>query len=81
MGVGGAAGHIGGGTQARTADRALPGDEVQLERCHLRLLDAQVCVDTSISRSPGEVLVFSIRDVLFRSCISILLGQAKVNDK
>ena len=79
--MGGGGGHIGGGTQATTADRALPGDEVQLERCHLRLLNAQVCVDTSISGSAGEVLVFSIRNVLFGSCISILLGQAKVNDK
>ena len=52
-----------------------------LEYCHLRLLNAQVRVDTGISGSAGEVLVFSVGDVLFGSCVSILLSQAKVNDK
>ncbi len=36
-------------------------------------------VDRSISGSPSEVLVFSVRDVLVSSCIAILLGQTKVN--
>jgi len=36
-----------------------------LEYCHLRLLNAQVRVDTGISGSAGEVLVFSVGDMLF----------------
>jgi len=71
--------------------QALPGKAGSVEvhqnitqRLHVippRLLNAQMCVDTGISGSAGEVLVFSVGDVLFGSCISILLGQAKVNDK
>ncbi len=37
-------------------------------------------IDTSISGSSCEILVFSVCDVLVRACISILLSQAKVNN-
>ena len=42
--------------------------------------NAQVCVDAGISGCPREILVFPVGDVLMRTGITILLGQAKVND-
>ena len=39
-----------------------------------------MCVDACVSGSPGEVLVFSVRDVLMCACVTVLLGKAKVYD-
>ena len=39
-----------------------------------------MCVDASISGGSCQVLVFPVRDVLMSSGITVLLGQAKVND-
>lgn len=38
-------------------------------------------IDAGIASSTSEVLVFSVRDVLFCSGIPVLLGQAEVNDE
>ena len=38
-------------------------------------------IDTGVASRASEVLVFSVRDVLFGPGIPILLGQAKVNDE
>ena len=42
--------------------------------------NAQMGVDAGVSGCSRQVLVFSIRDVLMCAGITILLGQAKVND-
>lgn len=44
------------------------------------LLYAQVGVDGSVASSASQVFVLAIRDVLVGASISVLLGQAKVND-
>ena len=44
------------------------------------LLDAEVSVDAGVPRSPGQVLVFSVGDVLVCPRVSVLLGETKVND-
>ena len=48
---------------------------------HLRLLYAQMSVDASVSCCTSQVLVLAIRNVLFSPRVSILLGQAKVNNE
>ena len=44
------------------------------------LLDAEVGVDAGVSGGAGEVLVFSVGDVLVGAGIPVLLGQPKVDD-
>lgn len=46
---------------------------------HKPLFDAQMCVDGGVACCAGQVLVFSVRDVLSRSVVSVLLCQTKVN--
>lgn len=45
-----------------------------------RLTDAQMGVDGGVAGGAGEVLVLTVGDVLVRSCIAVLLGQAEVDD-
>lgn len=47
----------------------------------LRLFNSQVSIDTGISCSASQILVFPIHNVHFCSCISVFLGQSKVNDE
>ena len=42
--------------------------------------NAQMRVDAGVSGCPREILVFPVGNVLMRTGITILLGQAKVND-
>lgn len=46
---------------------------------HRPLFNAQVCVDGGIAGCASQVLVFSVRDVLSCSVVSVLLRQTKVN--
>ena len=39
-----------------------------------------MCVDACISGSPCEVLVFPVRNMLVCACITVLLGETKIND-
>ena len=39
-----------------------------------------MCINTGISCCASEILVFPVWYVLMRPCISILLGQTKVDD-
>ena len=48
---------------------------------YLRLLNAKMSVDTGVSCSASQVLVLSVRYVEFSTCVSVLLGQAKVDDE
>lgn len=47
---------------------------------HVCLTDSQMCVDGGISRCARQVLVLPVRDVLMCAGITVLFGQAKVND-
>lgn len=42
--------------------------------------DAQMGVDRGVAGGAGEVLVFAVGDVLVRSCVAVLLGQAEVDN-
>ena len=42
--------------------------------------DAEMSVDAGVTRRSGQVLVFPVRYVLVRARISILLGEAEVDD-
>lgn len=44
------------------------------------LLNSKMCVDAGVSGGPGEVLVFSVGNVLMCSGITVFLGKTKVND-
>ena len=44
------------------------------------LTDAQVCVDGGVAGGAGQVLVLAVRDVLVRSGVAVLLGEAEVDD-
>jgi hypothetical protein len=44
------------------------------------LTNAKVCVDGCISCSARQVLVLAIGNVLVCSCVTVFLGQTKVND-
>jgi hypothetical protein len=53
------------------------------ERLHVvttRLLDTQVGVDTSVTSSTGQVLVLTVWNVEVSLGVTVLLGQAKVNN-
>lgn len=47
---------------------------------HACLTDSKMCVDGSITCCASEVLVLPVRDVLMCAGITVLFGQAKVND-
>lgn len=42
--------------------------------------NSQMSVDASIASSPGQILVFAVRDVKVRLWITVLLGQTEVDD-
>lgn len=44
------------------------------------LLDAQMGINASIAGSARQVFVFSVRNMLVCSSVSVFLGQAKVYD-
>lgn len=44
------------------------------------LTDAQMSVDGSVASSAREVFILPVGDVLVRSGVTVLLGQAEVND-
>lgn len=44
------------------------------------LTDSKMCVDGGVARRTSQVLVLSVRDVLVCAGITVLFGQAKVND-
>lgn len=44
------------------------------------LLNSKMCVDAGVSGSPGEVLVFSVGNVLVCSRITVFLGKPEVDN-
>lgn len=44
------------------------------------LTDAQMCVNGGVAGGACQVLVLAVGDVLVRACVTIFLGQAKVDD-
>ena len=40
----------------------------------------QVCVDGGVAGCARQILVLAVGDVLVCACVTVLLGQAKVND-
>ena len=44
------------------------------------LLDTKVGVDAGVPSGASQVLVFPVGDVLVCPCVSVLLGQAEVNN-
>lgn len=75
---------LGGGLKSLPRQRAT--EEVhehisqRLEVISSRLLNAEMCVDGSVTSSASQVLVLSVRDVQMSFGVSILLGQTKIND-
>ena len=54
------------------------------ERLHVvpaTLFYPQVSVDAGVAGCPRQVLVLPVRDVLTRPVVTVLLGQAKVNEE